>query len=71
MPLRQKCALKYENVDESTLWQLRYDHLNFHGLKLLKQKEMVLRLPYIFLDKKICRGCIYDKIHRLPFPKTS
>ena len=56
MPFKQKC----ENVDESTLQHLRYGHLNFHGLKLLqkKKKEIVLRLPYVSLEKKICEGCI-------------
>ena len=71
MPLGQKCALECESVDESTLWHLRYGYSNFHGLKLLKQKEMMLGLPYISLDKKICEGCIYGKMHRLSFTKLS
>lgn len=39
---------------------LKYGHLNDEGLKLLKQK-----------NDKMCEGCIYGKIHRLLFPKTS
>ena len=69
--LGQKYALKCENVDESTLWHLRYGHLNFHGLKLLKQKEMVLELSYISLQKKFCEGCIYGKMDKLSFLKAS
>lgn len=31
--------------DTSWLWHLRYDHLNFAGLKALQQKNMVIGLP--------------------------
>ena len=71
MPFGQNNALKCENMDESILWHLRYGHLNFNGLKLLKQKNMVLGLPFISSNLKVCEGCIYGKMHRLPFPKTS
>ena len=40
MPFGQNNALKCENMDESILWHLRYGHLNFNGLKLLKQKKI-------------------------------
>ncbi len=32
---------------------------------------MVLELPFIFDEKKICEGCILGKMHRLSFPKQS
>ena len=32
---------------------------------------MVLGLPFISSNLKVCEGCIYGKMHRLPFPKTS
>ena len=71
MPFGQNNALKCENMDESILWHLRYGHLNFNGLKLLKQKNMVLGLPFISSNLKVCEDCIYGKMHRLSFPKTS
>ena len=40
-------ALRSEHADESYLWQLRYRHLNFNGLQLLKQKNMVVGLPLV------------------------
>ena len=70
MPLKN-CALKTEVLDGYELWHLRYGHLNYQGLKLLKQKNMVIGLPFIHMEEKICEGCIYGKMHRLPFPKTS
>ena len=32
---------------------------------------MVFGLPFISSNLKVCEGCIYGKMHRLPFPKTS
>jgi hypothetical protein len=29
-------TMRSEHVDESHLWHLRYDHLNYNGLQLLK-----------------------------------
>ena len=71
MPLHEKIALKSETVDESHLWHLRYGHLNYQGLQLLKQGNMVVDLPSIQKNDNICEGCIYGKMHRLPFPKIA
>ena len=46
MPFEEKLALSSIN-DETTLWHLRFGHLNLKSLKLLKQKEMVIGLPSI------------------------
>ena len=64
-------ALKGEISDESQLWHLRYGHLNQKGLQLLKQKDMVRGLPQINQIEGVCEGCVYWKMHHLPFPKTS
>ncbi|KAH9726202.1 hypothetical protein KPL70_008169 [Citrus sinensis] len=71
MPLDENVALKTENSDLSNLWHLRYGHLNYKGLNLLKQKNMVIGLPDVGRYEKVCEGCIYGKMHRLPFPKNS
>jgi len=71
MPLDENVALKTENSDLSNLWHLRYGHLNYKGLNLLKQKNMVIGLPDVGRYEKVCEGCIYRKMHRLPFPKNS
>ena len=61
MPFEEKLALTSIH-DESTLWHLRFEHINFNNLKLLKQKEMVIGLPSIKNERKICEGCTYGKI---------
>lgn len=46
-------AFKNEVVDDLWFWHQRFCHLNFHGLKLLKQKDMVQGLPEIHIELKI------------------
>lgn len=64
-------ALKVDEVDNSLLWHMRYGHLNYKSLKVLKEKDMVVGLPNVHCENKVCEGCIYGKFHRLPFNKTS
>jgi transposase InsO family protein len=71
MPSNERISLKCEHVDDSHLWHLRYGHLNYQGLQLLKKRNMVVGLPSIQNNDRICEGCIYGKMHRLPFPKTA
>lgn len=47
-------ALINKTLDESELWHLRYGHLNYKGLQLLKSKEMVANMPSIVPAKQIC-----------------
>lgn len=60
-------ALVASKKSESTLWHLRYGHLNVKGLKLLSCKEMVHGLPKIE-SLELCEGCIYGKQSKHPFP---
>lgn len=61
-------ALAVTELNQSRLWHLRYGHLNVNGLKLLKQKNMVVGLPEIE-EVGLCEGCILGKQSKLPFPK--
>lgn len=45
LPSCNQFALKNEVLDTSSLWHLRYDHLQNQGLHILKQKKMVIGLP--------------------------
>ncbi|KAK3007126.1 hypothetical protein RJ639_015840 [Escallonia herrerae] len=60
-----------ENMDESMLWQCRYGHLNYPNLKELNKKDMVIRLPSIQSSNGVCEGCVYGKMHKLPFPTSA
>ena len=69
MSTNQNVALKGENLDDSYLWYLRYGHLNYKGLKLLKNKNMVTDLLSINKEGRLCKGCVYGKLRRHSFPK--
>lgn len=72
MPLEGNITLKVVKNDDLFLWHLTYGHLNFNGLKLLKDKNMIVSLPCISKIRKVCEGCcIYGKMHKLPFPETT
>jgi len=63
-------VMRNEHVDKSHLWHLRYGHLNYNGLQLLKHKNLVSGLPSIHNQAGICEGCVCEKMHHFPFPKT-
>eukprot|EP00253_Pinus_taeda_P025292 PITA_25292 len=81
-PLRIRADLKNKNEiaavtqeafqsvpkDENWLWHLRFGHLNFGGLNLLRRKGMVKGLPLIDKPDNLCEGCILGKQHREVFP---
>ena len=46
LPQNENVALQVETYDESYIWHLRYGHLNQKALQLLKQNDMVIRLPH-------------------------
>ena len=71
MSHKENLALKSDVMDESMLWHMRYGHLNYESLKLLNKKDMVIGLPTVNSNGSFCEGCVYGKIHRMPFPKFS
>ncbi|GAA0176229.1 transmembrane signal receptor [Lithospermum erythrorhizon] len=55
--------------DSLMLWHQRYGHLNFQGLRTLKNKNMVIGLPKIDNQEIICTDCLNGKQTRQPIPK--
>jgi len=64
-----KCLKACYN-DASWLWHLRFGHLNFGSLSLIKQ-NMVRGLPFINHLDQLCEGCLLGKQFRMSFPKES
>lgn len=48
-----------------------YDHLNYNSFKVLKYKNMVVGIPSVCCENKMCEGCNFGKFHHLPFTKTT
>ena len=51
-------SLKATIEDNNWLWHPWFGHLNFHGLKLLVQKNMVTELPMIDIPNHACEGSL-------------
>ncbi|CAJ2656651.1 unnamed protein product [Trifolium pratense] len=66
----QTC-LKASISDPSWFWHYRFGHLNFNGLRVLQQKEMVKGLPQIETPSHVCEECLIAKQHRNSFPQES
>nr|GMD79448.1 Retrovirus-related Pol polyprotein from transposon TNT 1-94 [Ipomoea batatas] len=49
--------------DVAWLWHFRYSHLNFGGLRILQQKNMVSGLPQISVPSQVCEECVISKQH--------
>lgn len=65
--VREKC-LKINLADKTSLWHLRFGHLNHGGLQKLAKKGMVHGLPEMDYTKQFCEGCVMGKHARSPFP---
>ncbi|KAG6498211.1 hypothetical protein ZIOFF_046123 [Zingiber officinale] len=59
--MKKKYQAKFD--DEAWLWHFRYGHLNFGGLKALKQKNMVIGIPQI-TTPQVCEECVVSKQHQ-------
>lgn len=52
--------------ETSSLWHMRFGHLNFKGLKLLVDRDIVKGMPNV-AELKNCEDCIVGKSVRQPF----
>ncbi|GAA0144762.1 hypothetical protein LIER_05120 [Lithospermum erythrorhizon] len=62
-------CLQTSSENSIMLWHQRYGHLNFQGLKTLKNKEMVIGLPRFDNQEITCTNCLSEKQTRHPMPK--
>jgi len=53
--------------DDAWLWHFLYGHLNFSGLKILWQKNMVIGLHQIIAPSEVYEECVVSKQHRNQF----
>ena len=63
-----KCLKSYIN-DSSWIWHLRFEHLNFGGLKLLNKENIVRGLFSIDHSDQLCEWCLLGKHAEIIFQK--
>ncbi|KAL0313353.1 UNVERIFIED_CONTAM: Retrovirus-related Pol polyprotein from transposon TNT 1-94 [Sesamum radiatum] len=66
-----RSMLSHEAESLTQLWHRRYGHLNYKGLRILLNKEMVRGLPHLSTSNVTCNDCINGKQHRDPISKKS
>nr|DAD21080.1 TPA_asm: hypothetical protein HUJ06_022543 [Nelumbo nucifera] len=47
--------------EDSMVWHRRYGHLHFCGLHVMHKLNMVVGLPLVKNDGKVCEACVYGK----------
>lgn len=62
-----QATFQFEVHDDSWLWNFRFGHLNFGGIKMLHTKNMVKGFLLIEKIERICEGFIFGKKHRESF----
>ncbi|KAI5318138.1 hypothetical protein L3X38_037846 [Prunus dulcis] len=65
----KQLLMKTSFLQSPWIWHKRLGHLNFGGLKQLRDKEMVHGLPQLEEQSGVCEGCQFGKQHRNVFPK--
>ncbi|KAL4379471.1 hypothetical protein GQ457_02G032120 [Hibiscus cannabinus] len=68
--INAKC-LKASVENEAWCWHMRFGHLNFGALKMLREKKMVNGIPTISHPNQLCEACLLGKHARSSFPKEA
>ena len=63
--LKQVCLLT-SLEDPTWLWHVRLGHVNFHDLKLMGEKKLVVGVPLVTQPNKLCVACMITKQAKLP-----
>lgn len=53
---------------DSSKWHARLGHINTESMKLMINKELVLGIPKLNIDKETCTTCLRGKHARASFP---
>lgn len=55
----------------SKLWHVRLGHVNFQALHMMSKEQMVVGMPRINQQEKVCEGCLMSKQARKKFPNKA
>ncbi|GAA0153042.1 transmembrane signal receptor [Lithospermum erythrorhizon] len=68
---KEEECLQVTDDEQAMLWHQRYGHLNFKGLKTLKDKQMVTGLPSFKTQDITCADCFNGKQTKQAQPKQT
>lgn len=67
---RTPCLL-LANEDESNKWHARLGHVNFETIRSMIQKEIILGIPRLNIEREVCSSCLLGKQAQQAFPEAT
>ena len=64
-------CLQLKTSTQSSIWHSRLGHVNTETMKMMINKELVVGIPDIKVDKETCASCLCGKQTRQPFPQAT
>lgn len=64
-------CLQITSSTASSRWHARLGHVNTDTIKTMINKELVVGLPDISVEKETCVSCLLGKQARKPFPQAT
>ncbi|KAG7565310.1 Integrase catalytic core [Arabidopsis suecica] len=71
MEIEPSKCLQLEEVSDSAKWHARLGHVGLDTMKSMINKELVIGLPSIQIEKETCSSCLLGKQVRQTFPKAT
>ena len=71
MGLKQDTSLHLTRSSESSKWLARLGHVNLETKRAMIQRELVLGVPSINIEKEVCGSCLKGKQARQVFPHAT
>ncbi|CAA7013624.1 unnamed protein product [Microthlaspi erraticum] len=71
MGIRNTMCLISASMSESSRWHARLGHVNLDTMKIMVQKKLVVGIPEVNIEKKVCDSCLMGKQTRQVFPQAT
>lgn len=71
MGIKESMGLLMTAINESNRWHVRLGHINLETMKAMIQRELVVGIPQIIIEKEVCGLCLLGKQTRQSFPQSS
>ncbi|AAF67366.1 Hypothetical protein T32B20.i [Arabidopsis thaliana] len=71
LEVKQNKCLQLSMSSDSMNWHDRMGHIGFDNMKTVINKELVIRIPKLIVEKQTCTSCLLGKQVRQSFPQST
>lgn len=71
MWIKETMCLYSTTTSDSSRWHARLGHINLETMKSMIQRELVIGVPHLNIEKQICVSCLLGKQTRQVFPQAT